>query len=259
MAGLLRRWRRERLLRKPFPKEWEAILRANVPYMARLNDWEQRRLRELVRVFMAEKYFEGLGGLTMTDEIRVTIAAQACMLLLHRPDDDVYPGLTSVLVYPTAYVAHGKQIGPGGLVTEGATMRAGESWNHHTSWGSSVAGPVVLAWDAVRRGATDINDGENVVFHEFAHQLDGQSGGMEGAPQLEHRSSYIAWARVLGGEFERLRRAAAWGEPTLLNKYGATSPAEFFAVATEAYFERPMELRALHPELFAQLRGFYDG
>lgn len=257
MIGWFKRRRRARLLKKPFPREWEAILRANVPYEARLNAPRRKRLRDLTRIFIAEKDFEGCAGQRITDEVRVTIAALACLLIVGRSDDDVYPGLSTVLVYPRAYAAHAKQVGPGGLVVEGPVFRAGESWNHTTSWGGSVAGPVILAWDAVRAGIADPRDGRNVVFHEFAHQLDGRSGGMEGAPALDRAEQFAAWSRVLGVEFERLRRAAATGEPTLLDPYGSTSPAEFFAVATETYFERPAELRAIHPELYAQLRGYF--
>lgn len=259
MMSLFRRWRRSRLLKKPFPREWDSIIRARVPYDRRLNPAQKRRLRDLVRIFIAEKYFEGCAGLKITDEIRVSIAAQACLLLLGRHSDDVYRGLSSVLVYPRVYSVHGKSIGPAGLVTVGEGMRSGESWNHATGWGGTVAGPVVLAWDQVVKGAADPRDGHNVVFHEFAHQLDGQSGGMEGAPPLDSKEQYAEWSRVMSAEFENLRRASAMGLPTLLNPYGATSPAEFFAVATEAYFERREELRERHPSLELALHQYFNG
>lgn len=210
----------------------------------------------MIHVFLHEKHFEGCAGLRITDEIRVTIAAQACLIAL-RLGDDAYRRLRTILVYPSAYVAQAKSVGPAGIVTESAMLRLGESWQQGTSFGGAVAGPVVLSWDDVRRGACDVRDGLNVVFHEFAHQLDAQSGGMEGAPALDRASMYTAWADVLGREYENLRRAATIGQPTLIRKYGATNPAEFFAVATEHFFEQPRQLHALHPDLYEQLAAFY--
>ena len=116
---------------------------------------------------------------------------------------------------------------------------------------------MVLAWDAVRAGASDANDGHNVVLHEFAHQLDQEDGTSNGAPILEHRTQYVAWARILGAEFTALRAAAEQGRPTDIDPYGATDPAEFFAVVTEEFFERPEALRRRHPDLYEELRAFY--
>ncbi len=192
--------------------------------------------------------------MTITDEVRVTIAAQACMLLLHR-DTDYYPGLTSILVYPASYVAHTKRMGPDGVVTEGPQTRLGESWNGLTSQFSG--GPVVLSWRDVVAGAADIHDGHNVVFHEFAHQLDAEAGGLDGAPALDRRSKYVAWARVLGNEYADLVSELRQGHPTWLNAYGATNPAEFFAVLTECFFEQPHKLKRQHPALYGQLADFY--
>jgi len=201
-----------------------------------------------VQVFLSEKRFEGCGGLQITDEVRVTIAAQACVLLLHRPSDD-YPELSSILVYPTTYLVPGSHTGPGGLVSEDSQARLGESWTR---------GEVVLVWDSVLSGAADIHDGHNVVLHEFAHQLDQEDGVGDGAPILPRRSMYVAWARVLGHEFDHLVRDVERHHRTLLDRYGATNPAEFFAVATETFFEKPSQLRLKHPDLYAQLRTFYQ-
>ena len=199
-------------------------------------------------MFLAEKDFEGAGGLEMTDEIRVTIAAQACVLLLHR-DTDYYPALRSVIVYPSAYVAEESQETAHGWVSEDAEARLGQS--------SAPLGAMVLSWDDVRAGAADVRDGENLVFHEFAHQLDFESGEYDGTPVLERRSMYVAWARVLGREYERLRRDAASGRETVLDAYGATDPAEFFAVATECFFEKSRQLRDRHPALYEELKRYY--
>ncbi|MEJ2420793.1 MAG: zinc-dependent peptidase [Acidobacteriota bacterium] len=220
--------RRKKLRNRPFPPEWLAILRRNVPYYCIIPPEDREELQGLVQVFLAEKYFEGCGGVEITDEIRVTIAAQACILLLHRRTD-LYPGLTTILVYPAAYVVHEVTQREDGTVLEGEEARLGESWEH---------GTIVLSWDDVLTGAADFRDGRNVVFHEFAHQLDEEWGGSDGAPRLPERSMYIAWARVLGREYDGLIQDIARRRATLLDRYGAESPAEFFAVVTEFLFER---------------------
>jgi Mlc titration factor MtfA (ptsG expression regulator) len=246
MFDFLKERRRKRLMTQPLPAELIAIIARNVPYYDCLSREEKSELEGLVQVFLDEKYFEGCGGLEMTDEIRVTIAAQACILLLGR-EHNFYPDLRTVLVYPYAYIAHAIRQ-EGWIVSDEPELRAGESWSR---------GTIVLSWDDVLRGASDIHDGRNVVFHEFAHQLDSETGPTNGAPELPERSMYIAWARVLGSEYAALIDSVRNGEPTLLDGYGATSPAEFFAVATEFFFERPVELRMLHPELYDQLKLFY--
>lgn len=246
---VFKKHRRKRLIKKkPFPTEWLLILERNVPYYRYLSADEQKELQGLIQIFLNEKQFEGCGGLEMTDEIRVTIAAQACLLLLGRKTD-FYPTLRSILVYPHAYIAPVKKVHSELLVTEGLETRFGESWSH---------GYVILSWDDVLKGASDIHDGHNLVFHEFAHQLDEESGAANGAPVLPHHSMYIAWARVLSREYERLVESIEQNRPTLLDHYGATSPAEFFAVATEFFFEKPVELKKFHPELYDQLRLFYQ-
>lgn len=254
MLGFIRARRRGRLRGAAFPPSWQSILSARVPYYRQLSARDRRELEGHIRVFLAEKRFEGAQGLEITDEIRVTIAAQACILLLHR-ETDYYPGLRTIIVYPHRYVASGKSVGPGGIVTESNGVRLGESW--HGVLSTHGPGPVVLSWDDVQRGAADPRDGANVVFHEFAHQLDGESGSVEGAPLLERGSLYATWARIFSAEFEKLRMDLAWERGTLLGGYAATSPAEFFAVATEFFFERPGALRAKHPALYAQLAAFY--
>ena len=243
MFGLFKRKHRERLRSEPFPREWEEILARNVPLYGRLAEDDRRELRGHIRVFLAEKHFEGCGGLALTDEIKLTIAAQACLLLLHR-ETDYYRKLVTILVYPSAYLARSVEVLGGGLVLEGEEGRLGEAWGQ---------GVVVLSWDDVRTGASDIKDGHNVVLHEFAHQLDQEDGVADGAPVLDRRSRYVAWARVLGAEYEGLRR----GGKSVLDRYGATKPAEFFAVATECFFEKPAQMKRKHPELYAELSAYY--
>jgi Mlc titration factor MtfA (ptsG expression regulator) len=242
----LRDYRREKLMRKPFPPEWQAILNRSVVLYRYLPDLLKKKLRGYVQVFLSEKTFEGYGGLEITDEMRVAIAAQACILLLGRKPT-FYPTLYTILVYPSAYVA--KQTTVVGMMhVEEDSVRAGESWTR---------GEVVLAWDEVSQEAMDLAGTHNVVLHEFAHQLDQEDGRADGAPILGKSSSYITWARVLSGEFRELRRKALSGTKDIMDAYGATNPAEFFAVATETFFERPEQMKLKHPGLYEELRSYY--
>jgi hypothetical protein len=181
----------------------------------------------------------------MTDTIRVTIAAQACLLTLHH-DGRPYPALRTIIVYPRGWVAPVRRAQEG-LVVETEQGRLGESWR---------GGPVVLSWRDAQRGAADLADGQNVVLHEFAHQLDTLDGPADGAPTMP-RGRYKAWAEVLGREYGALVAAVHRDRPTDLDPYGATSPAEFFAVTTETFFERPRRLRERHPALYGHLAAFY--
>jgi Mlc titration factor MtfA (ptsG expression regulator) len=246
MFGLKQK-RRQRIRNLPFPEKWQEILEKNIVYYHHLNSADQAELRGHMQIFLNEKKFEGFDGLEITEEIKVTIAAQACILLLHR-DTDYYPILHTILVYPHPFYSHIKQNLPGGIVAEGEQGRLGESW---------YRGPVVLSWDDVRRSAHDHNDGHNVVFHEFAHQLDSESGANDGAPLLPMRSSYIAWARVLSEEYQDLLDHIKKHNKSDIDAYGATNPAEFFAVITEYFFEKPIQLQKRHPELYEQFKNFY--
>lgn len=244
----LKHLRRRRLMQQPLPGEWLSIIQQNVPYYHRLPGNKQKRLQGLIQIFLDEKLFEGCGGLQLTDEIKVTVAAQACILLLGSSDYTVYPGLRSILIYPTEYFAPVKRYREGGVIEEGNQSRLGESWSR---------GHIVLAWDAVKHGASDIRDGSNLVFHEFAHQLDYEYGATEQAENPDLHSSYLAWARVLSAEYRRHIRNLERNHQTLMDAYGAANLAEFFAVATEYFFERPGELKNKHPELYEQLVLFY--
>ncbi len=240
--------RRKQIAGQPFPQEWLVILERNVPLYARLSESDRDELKRHILVFLAEKRFEGCGGLVMTDEIKVTIAAHACMLLLHR-QTDYYPGLRSILVYPNAYVVEDVYREEGGIILGGRDIRLGESWHQ---------GSVVLSWDDVRRNAADIRDGQNVVFHEFAHQLDSSGGKGDSTPVLRDRSTFIAWARALDEDFRRFQRDLEHGRAEVLDEYGATDPAEFFAVATECFFEIPKDLQRVYPKLYEKLKRFYQ-
>jgi Mlc titration factor MtfA (ptsG expression regulator) len=248
MFGFKKR-RRQQLIQKPFPGAWVAILQKNVPYSRRLPDQLQQKLQGLIHIFLDEKRFEGCGGLKITDEIRLTIAAQACILVLGLDDlSTFYPDLRSVLVYPHHYVAKVKNQHQSFFVAEGFEHRNGEAWSH---------GNIVLAWDEVKRGALDINDGQNLVFHEFAHQLDFESGATEQIESEYDESHLLSWARIMGDEFQNFLHDLERNQQTLIDVYGATNLSEFFAVITEYFFEKPRALKRKHPDLYQQLRNFY--
>jgi MtfA peptidase len=246
--GSIKERRRRRLRAQPFPEEWLATIKRNALFFRRLSPNDQTELLGHIQVFLAEKRFEACGGLELTEEIQVTIAAQACLLLLRRKTD-YFPHLLTILVYPSTYLVEEQRHLEGPVWEEGRMARLGET--------GRKLGTVVLAWDAAKSGAADPSDGKNVVLHEFAHQLDYENEREDGAPALATREQQLAWREVMNMEFASLRAADETGIPTLLDTYGATNPAEFFAVSTEAFFERPRALRASHPKLYAELRSYF--
>ncbi len=250
-----KRSQRKKLRAAPFPAEWRRIAEANCPFYARLPEADRRELEGNIQVFLAEKQFEGCGGLEVTEEMRVRIAAYACLLLLHR-DTDYYPDLKTVLVYPGAYVVPTTRHVGSGVYEEGEQTRTGESWRE---------GAVVLAWDAVLSGIHNPDAGDNVILHEFAHQLDYEDGRADGAPLLDRGESLAEqkrcsadWSRVMRAEFEQLRVRVQRGQVSVLRDYGATNPAEFFAVATECFFCKPHELQQNHRDLYEQMQWYYQ-
>jgi Mlc titration factor MtfA (ptsG expression regulator) len=248
---VLFRWlterRRARLLETPFPEAWRAILARNVKAYAALADADQQHLRDLTQVFVAEKHWEGCGGLELDDEIRVTIAGTACLLILGR-DHDLMRDVESILVYPSTVLVPAR---PASMfdgtprVVGGPTAVLGEAHGR---------GPVVLAWDSVLQGARNPRDGLNVVIHEMAHKIDFLDGDADGTPPLASGRERQEWARVCTEAFRALRA----GEEHLLRDYATTNEAEFFAVASEVFFEKPKQLARELPELYAVLRGFYN-
>ena len=223
MFGFLKKRRRNRIRSQPFPSEWRDILMRRYSMYSRLPPADRQEMEGHIHVFLAEKRFEGCGGQEVTDEVRVLIAAQACLLLLHR-DTDCYPLLHSILVYPSSYIAKTWHWEKDGTMTEGNQVRGGESWPH---------GTVVLAWDGAIAGAVELNKNRNLVIHEFAHQLDEEDGIADGAPllsgsnlwQIHHR--YQTWARVLSDEFHQLRRAAEDGRETAWTRMAPRIPRSF--------------------------------
>lgn len=247
VALVLPRYRLKKAIAAPFPDEWVAIVERNIAVYQNLPMELRMQLRNLIRQFLHQKVFTGAGGLEITDEIRVTIAAEACMLLVNRPTN-VYPSLRYIIVYPTAFVVDRPQGGADGIVSEGRKGLLGESWSN---------GKVILAWDNVLHGSSNFVDGQNVVLHEFAHQLDSESGSTNGAPVLAGRNCLRTWAATLSGEFDELQKDAWKGKRSLIDHYGATNPAEFFAVSTETFFEKPVQMAKHHAELFEVLRCYY--
>lgn len=244
---VLPRWHERRLLSSPFPSDWEQILQRRFPLYRQLSSSEQEQLRGLIRLFLSDKDFHGCAGLVLTDEIRVSIAAQACLLMLYR-GMPLYPGLRHILVYPAAFrVRHGQARHEDGTVSDDDRVLQGEAWQQ---------GKVILSWDDVKYGLTDPEDGRNVTLHEFAHQLDQQNGAMDGMPLVPHDLE-AEWLSVMSQTLESRRRAAEEGREDALDVYAAENEAELFAVATEVFFERPRALLADHPALFRLLCAYY--
>jgi len=254
MIGWLKRRRRRKLASGQFSEDWRQIIRERFPLYARLGAADQKELESHILVFIGEKRFEGCKGLVINDEIRISIAAQACLLLLHRPGD-YYSRLKSILVYPSTYFAQSSHRAPAGIIHERQEAVLGQSWQH---------GAVLLAWDSVQAGAANPFDGQNVVLHEFAHQLDQEDGRADGAPLLGEGSlfrariaQYSSWAKIMAAEFDVFCQTVNRGRKTVLDTYGASNPAEFFAVATECFFEKPKKLLQEHPALYSELAKFY--
>ncbi|MGI8430855.1 MAG: zinc-dependent peptidase [Chthoniobacterales bacterium] len=249
MFGLGRERRRRRLRKEPVPPAWQQIIARNLPFFHRLPAPDQRELLGHLQVFLAEKRLEGCAGLEVTDEMRVTIATQACLLLLHRKTN-YFPRLLTILVYPSGYLVKENQPFSGAIWSEGHSGRLGETQRQ--------MGSLVLAWDAAKEGGHDPADGKNLVIHEFAHQLDFEDFAADGVPALASRDDVRAWSIVMRTEFSLLRASDETGMPTLLDTYGATNPVEFFAVTTEAFFEQPHALRRLHPKLYGEMQRFFQ-
>ncbi|QDV06750.1 Protein MtfA [Planctomycetes bacterium Poly30] len=246
LISLYRKWKRARLLEGGFRATWLPYMES-LPFVAHLTPAQRTRLEELTMVLIDQVYWEGRAGLEVTDEMRVSVAAQACRLILGL-GDDAYRGVRTVYLFPSTYSApDGTMKGPG-VRGEGDSHRLGEAW---------LRGPVVLSWRATRQGAANDDDGRNVIYHEFAHKLDMIDGYADGTPPARNRQAYDTWVEVAGREYERLKESTDRGKRTLLGSYGATNEAEFFAVATEVFFERPERMRERHEELFRCLVDFY--
>lgn len=249
-----KRWRRRRLDNSPFPDTWRQILARRAPFYHALHETYRSRLDQLVRYFMAEKSFEGCGGLRLTEERRLLIAASACVPVLGGISD-IYPGLRAILVYPEVYAARYSDIGEDGVVTEGVESRSGESWEQ---------GVVVLAWQEVRNDLRAPADGANIVYHECAHQLDHEwgltfSGGWDPVRNPgKSPPGRLSAADTMASAYNRFLRGLDTRRPTPFDTYAATNLQEFFAVMSEYWFERPTLLQRHYPELCEVLSVFYN-
>jgi Mlc titration factor MtfA (ptsG expression regulator) len=241
-------WRRRRRLavtQRPFPEQWAQWLRERVPIYERLPEALRERLHGLIRLFVEEKRFVGCNGLVVTEQMRVIIAAYACLLVLNRPDVPrvhFYDELLSVLVYPTPFIVPHSTRDAHGVVSEGHRVLAGQAWDSRR---------ILLSWEDIDAST------HNVVLHEFAHYLDMEDETMDGAPGLGSARAYREWSTVFWSEYDRLREDLSLGRPTFLDPYAASAPEEFFAVVTEAFFQQPRELQMQHPGLYEQLRRYY--
>lgn len=247
---LRRRWRERRrsaLRRRPFPQQWVALLTEYVPLYARLPPALREQLHGHIQVLLDEKDFHGAGGLVVTDAMRLIIAAQAALLLFGRPVD-YFPNLHSIVLHPATFVVNRESWDAAGVHHSERQVLSGESWER---------GQLVLSWDDSLKGGMYCDDGYNVVLHEFAHQLDLESGAVNGMPNLAAAAQRQAWGSAFTAAYADHCARIDAGTDTWLDPYAATSPAEFFAVLTEAFFELPGELRTEYPAIYALLNGYY--
>lgn len=243
-------WRRRRIQMQAFPAAWRKILLRRVPLVRRLPATLQWQLKKHMQVFIAEKSFLGCAGLKITEEMRVVIAAQACLLLLNRKTD-YFGQVRQILVYPGAFVVDRSTTDGAGVLQENRQALAGESWSQ---------GQIILSWEDALEGAADPTDGRNVVIHEFAHQLDQENGTPRGAPPPllgDAQHDPARWAAVFQEAYSHLQGQAFMGESGLLSHYGAQDPAEFFAVVSEVFFEQAAALATQYPALYRELCGYY--
>jgi Mlc titration factor MtfA (ptsG expression regulator) len=239
--------RRRKLLAEPFPPQWLRYLDANVAHYRVLNDAERAKLRDDLRVVISEKDWEGCGGQAIDDEVKITVAGQACLLVLGMRAN-YFDQVTSILVYPHGYlVPQSEPIGYG-VALEGEVAQDGTAHRR---------GPVILSWREALAEGRDPGLGRNVVLHEFAHQLDMQDGEFNGAPLLNDAELECRWRKVMTAEYERLIADVDAGRPTVVDAEGATSPTEFFAYATERFFTRPRAMRRHHRALYNLFRDYY--
>ncbi|HZT42536.1 MAG TPA: M90 family metallopeptidase [Chthonomonadaceae bacterium] len=249
MFAWFRDHKRRELLSQPFPKEWAGILEKNMSHYALLSEEERKRLHDDLRILIAEKFWEGCSGLVLTDEIKVTIAGQAALLLLGLLKHDYYANTQSILVYPAGFRIPERVVGPAGVVEETRRDVLGLAWNQTL--------PVILSWSDALSGGLNATDGHNVVLHEFAHKLDLKDGAPDGVLELEDDPQYETWAEVMSAEYQELVQLSEHRHASLLSSYGAINAAEFFAVATEAFFEKSVRMHEEHARLYGVLRGFY--
>lgn len=248
MGTRLRRWGMCRMLRRdPIPHHvWRSVTR-EIVLLRGLDAVQMAHLRELATWFLHNKAINGVQGLEVTPAMRVAVAVQACLLILNL-GIDYFAGWVEIILYPAAFRVHHQQVDAIGLVHDDANALSGESW---------LRGPVILSWEDVERDSYHPRAGHNVVLHEFAHKLDGLNGVTNGMPPLRRGMDREVWSESLSGAYDRLCQQVAKGEKAFINPYAATSPAEFFAVASEYFFTAPDILKNCCPAVHRQLVLFY--
>jgi Mlc titration factor MtfA (ptsG expression regulator) len=245
--SILRRRHRHKLLEHPFPEAWSAIMQKEVPYLRMLDADEWRRLRDITTILLDEKYWEGGGGLDVTERMRVIIAAQAAIPLLNLELTDYYHNVRTFILYPGSYVQNQEHVGSDGLVHSGSA-NLGEAWYN---------GPVILSWEESEIAAHTPGRGLNVVFHELAHTVDMLTGMTNGTPPLRGRDDYDQWHETMSSTFKTVRTRYENGHRDVIRPYGLTNVAEFFAVTTELFFDAPQPLKQAHPKVYEHYRRFW--
>jgi Mlc titration factor MtfA (ptsG expression regulator) len=246
LLGTLRRWREDRILRTGAIGDelWDEVIERH-PFLSGLPNGDLDRLRRLAIMFLHEKPVHGASGLEVDDHMRVSIAVQACLVVLNL-GLDYYRGWVEIIVYPGEFLARFEFTDEDGVVHEVEEAMSGESWER---------GPVILSWQDAREGGA--GDGYNVVIHEFAHKIDMLNGPPDGFPPLPADMTRAAWTAAFTEAYEDFCRRVDAGVELPLDDYAAENPAEFFAVASEGFFECPSELRRCYPDVYAQLQCFY--
>jgi Mlc titration factor MtfA (ptsG expression regulator) len=238
MFGIIEHFRRKSAAKLPFPEEWREILQKSVPFYRKLSPEWKEKFEEKLKVFFHTKYFIPAGGMEITDEVKVVISAAAARLIMNMPDEH-YQRLTEIIVYPSHYKHPDKD----------GSVIYGEAHD----WGT-----VVLSYQAVLSGLQNPSDGHETAGHEFAHVLDRADGAFDGTPELDASGCYKPWANTMSQEFFALRERDEEDKKSTMRSYGATNEAEFFAVATETFFEKPQQLKTKHPEMYQLLINYYN-
>ncbi|MFN9174910.1 MAG: zinc-dependent peptidase [Synechocystis sp.] len=242
-------WRENQLCGRALSQPWQEILQQQLPFYETLSQAQQQRLQAKIQLFLKQKQFIGCKGFTVTDEVRLIIAAQASYLASNLGSNP-YPRLDSILVYPDAFQVKQTQAVAEYILEERQVPVSGESWGK--------AGQVILAWGTIAWDLERWQDGHNVIFHEFAHQLDMGDGAMNGVPKLAKAKDYQRWRSVFTAEYQQLLSQLENTLPTIIDPYGATNPVEFFAVVTETFLEKGQALQQNHPQLYEVLQQYYQ-
>ncbi len=245
-ASRFKKFQRQRIANAPLPASYVEILQRNMGLYATLPENLKAALHRGINLFLHDKEFIGCDGQEINDKVRLTIAGNACLLVLAQTRP-IYPSFKTILVYPSTYVVTQKTH-DGQVVFDEHSTRAGESW---------YRGPIVLSWSDTMHGSKNTEDGQNVVIHEFAHKLDEENGVMDGLPILRDKSHYGEWSQVLNTEYNAFLKRVERRKNKVIDEYGAISPVEFFAVISESFFEKPDRMKSEFPELYGQLQQFY--